>query len=210
MDIDEDAAQVHINPISLQWGLLFPQGKGRVRTYITSRTDKGLNLNGEKDVAQYVQELVATGVERVSVEKARHVGPLATFQGADSWLPHPYRDGVALIGDAAATSDPCFGQGLSLTVRDVRVLRDKLLADDNWDRAAHAYAESMTGITALHTVEDWFTEMFYGNTPEAAIRRGRVLPLYAREGDRLPDVFQQGPDHVVLDETARRRMFGEE
>ena len=211
MDVDEDAAQVHMNPISLRWGLVFPQGKGRVRTYVTSRTDSGLCLNGEKDVPQYVEELVAAGMDRATVEKARPVGPLATFQGADSWVPHPYRDGVALIGDAAATSDPCFGQGLSLTVRDVRVLRDKLLADDNWDRAGHAYAEEHDRhYGAVRTVEDWFTEIFYGNTPQAAVRRGKVLPLYARERDRLPDVFQHGPDHAVLDETARRRVFGEE
>ncbi len=28
--------------------------------------------------------------------------------------------GVALLGDAAATSDPSFGQGMSLTLRDAR------------------------------------------------------------------------------------------
>ncbi len=33
-----------------------------------------------------------------------------------------------------------WGCRLSLTLRDIRVLRDRLLADTDWDRAAHAYA----------------------------------------------------------------------
>jgi 2-polyprenyl-6-methoxyphenol hydroxylase-like FAD-dependent oxidoreductase len=45
-------------------------------------------------------------------------------------MPHPYRRGVALVGDAAAVSDPSWGQGLSMTLRDVRVLRDQLLASE--------------------------------------------------------------------------------
>jgi menaquinone-9 beta-reductase len=44
-------------------------------------------------------------------------GPLASFEGADVWVDQPYKNGVALIGDAAAANDPCFGCGLSLTLR---------------------------------------------------------------------------------------------
>ena len=36
------------------------------------------------------------------------MGPLAAFEGGDVWIDHPYRDGVALIGEAAATSDPIY------------------------------------------------------------------------------------------------------
>ena len=67
-------------------------------------------------------------------------GPLATFNGADTWVEHPYSNGIALIGDAAATSDPTWGQGMSLTLLDARVLRDALLADDDWNKAADGYA----------------------------------------------------------------------
>jgi menaquinone-9 beta-reductase len=73
---------------------------------------------------------------------ARVAGPLATFDGAASWVAHPYHHGVALVGDAAGAGDPSWGQGLSLTLRDVRVLRDALLESDDWDAAGHAYAEA--------------------------------------------------------------------
>jgi 2-polyprenyl-6-methoxyphenol hydroxylase-like FAD-dependent oxidoreductase len=42
-------------------------------------------------------------------------GPLPSFDLTETWVNHPYRDGVALIGDAAGASDPVWGQGLSLT-----------------------------------------------------------------------------------------------
>ena len=50
-----------------------------------------------------------------------------------------------LIEDAAAASDPCFGCGLSLTLRDVRVLRDRLTSMPDFAAAADVYAASMAG-----------------------------------------------------------------
>ena len=79
---------------------------------------------------------------------ARAIGPLATFDGAETWVEHPYKAGVALIGDAADASDPTWGQGLSLTVRDVRVLRDQLLAHEDWERRFLTTLRSTTAITA--------------------------------------------------------------
>ncbi|MFP3435856.1 FAD-dependent monooxygenase, partial [Paraburkholderia sp. SIMBA_061] len=79
--------------------------------------------------------------------------PLAAYPGADCWVKHPYRDGVALIGDAAATSDPSFGCGLALTLRDVRVLRDCLLSNDDWHAAAEDYARQHDAYyAALHRI----------------------------------------------------------
>ena len=40
---------------------------------------------------------------------ARAIGPLATFDRAETWVDHPYKAGVVLIGDAAAASDPTPG-----------------------------------------------------------------------------------------------------
>ena len=48
----------------------------------------------------------------------------------------PIANDVVLIGDAAAASDPVWGSGLSLTLRDARVLRDHLLANADWRAAA--------------------------------------------------------------------------
>ena len=39
----------------------------------------------------------------------------------------PYVDGVVLIGDAAGHNDPIIGQGLSIALRDARIVRDLVL-----------------------------------------------------------------------------------
>jgi 2-polyprenyl-6-methoxyphenol hydroxylase-like FAD-dependent oxidoreductase len=209
MAIQEDAGYIAYNPITLQFALQFPQGNGRVRSYITGHRNS-LALQGEAAAPRFIEESVKIGTDPKLFQGARPSGPLATFNGADSFIPHPYRDGVALIGDAAATSDPCWGQGLSLTVRDIRVLRDQLLADDDWDAAGHKYADEHDWhFGAVRTVEDWFTQIFYDPGPEAGARRAKVL-ADADNSDRVPDMFQSGPDHVVADEAARRRFFGED
>ena len=136
-------------------------------------------------------------------------GPLATFSGADNWVEHPYFNGIALIGDAAATSDPCWGQGLSLTLRDVRVLRDALIADNDWDRAGHAYAAQHDHYYhAVHAYEDLLTEFFYGTSPEAHARRAKAMPLISEDPSRIPDYIFSGPE-ITFDESMRARFFGD-
>ncbi len=190
--------------------IVFPQGSGRVRAYFVSWVKDGIRLQGEKDVARFVEESLKTGWMQERFEGARAAGPLATFEGADCWVGHPYRDGVALIGDAAAASDPSWGQGLSLALRDVHVLRDALLANDDWGAAGEAYAtEHDRYFGVLHTVEDWLTQFFYETGPAADERRNRAFPLIAQDPTRVPDALFSGPDHEVND-TMRRRFFGEE
>jgi hypothetical protein len=49
-----------------------------------------------------------------------------------------------------------------LTLRDVRSLRDALLGNEDWNVAGHAYAKQHDRYyQAIHTVEDWLTEMFF-------------------------------------------------
>jgi 2-polyprenyl-6-methoxyphenol hydroxylase-like FAD-dependent oxidoreductase len=135
---------------------------------------------------------------------------LATFDGAETWVEHPYKEGVVLIGDAAASSDPAWGQGLSLTVRDVRVLRDSLLRQENWDEAGHAYAEEHDRhYGVIHTVDNWLSQLFFAIGPEAEACRARALPLIAQDPTRVPDHLNSGPE-LPLNETVRRRFFGEE
>jgi len=90
------------------------------------------------------------------------------------------------------------------------VLRNLLLAYKDWDTAGHAYAaEHDRHYGVIHTVDNWFTEMFHGIGPEAEARRARVLELIAQDETRIPDHIFSGPD-LPLDETVRRRFFGEE
>jgi len=199
-----------VNPSLGQGVPLAPQGSGRVRAYLVQTKATSTRLQGASDVSCFIAESIRSGAPANWFAGAKAVGPLATFDGADVWVDHPYTEGVVLIGDAAATSDPSWGQGLSLTVRDVRVLRDLLLRHENWDEAGHAYAEAHDGhYGVIHRVENWLSQMFFEIGPVGEARRTKAFSLLAQDPARLPDHIVSGPE-LPADETVRRRFFGEE
>jgi menaquinone-9 beta-reductase len=191
--------------------LIFPLGQDRFRCYLGyPKPIRPRPLSGEQSLPEFVAACVEIGAPAGWYAGAGAAGPLASFDGADSWVEHPYRDGVALIGDAAAASDPNWGCGLALTLRDARVLAECLLADEEWDRAAHAYAaEHDRYYGALHRIERWMTDLYFALGPEADARRARVFPLLQREPERSPDIIGRGPE-APSDEAARRCLYGEE
>jgi menaquinone-9 beta-reductase len=199
-----------INPGLGQSVPLFPLGHGRVRAYLVHTKAISPRLQGAAHLPRFVEESVKTYAPALWYTGARAVGPLATFDGAEVWVEHPYKNGVALIGDAAATSDPTWGQGLSLTVRDVRVLRDHLLGHEDWDAAGHDYAaEHDRYYRVIHTVDNWLTEVLLAIGPDAEARRAKALPLIAQDATRVPDHYISGPE-LPLNDTIRQRFFGEE
>jgi 2-polyprenyl-6-methoxyphenol hydroxylase-like FAD-dependent oxidoreductase len=206
----EDANYLVFNLTLGQEALLFPQGQGRVRAYFVCRTDGVARLQGTADVPRFIEECVRAGAPAEWYAGVRAIGPLATFDGAATWVEHPYRDGVVLIGDAAGATDPTWGQRLSLTLRDVRVLRDQLLRHEDWDTAGHAYAaEHDRHFGLVHTVDNWLAELFYGADPAAEARRAKALLLIAQDPTRMLDHGFSGPE-LPVNETVRRRFFGEE
>jgi menaquinone-9 beta-reductase len=205
-----DTGYYIINPGLGQSVPLFPLGQGRVRAYLVHTKAVSPRLHGAAHLPRFVEESVKTHAPAQWYTAARAVGPLATFDGAEVWVEHPYQHGVVLIGDAAATSDPTWGQGLSLTVRDVRVLRDHLLAHEDWDAAGHDYAaEHDRYYRVIHTVDNWLTELFLAIGPDAAARRAKALPLIAQDATRVPDHYISGPE-LPLNDTIRQHFFGEE
>lgn len=207
----EDTMHSRFAPSEGLMSWIFPQGGGRVRAYVGYHAATDFpRLSGEKDVARFVETSIRLGVPSDELADARPAGPLATFDATDNWVEHPYRDGVALIGDAAATSDPTWGQGMSQTLRDVRVLSEKLLASDDWEAAGHAYAEEHDrGYGACHATDNWYTDLLLEIGPEADARRARALPRIAEDPTRILDTPLSGPA-LQPDEAARKRFFAED
>ena len=113
---------------------------------------------------------------------AKRVGPLASFDVSDAWVDHPYCEGVVLVGDAAATTDPTYGQGLSFALRAARVLRDELSNNSDWEAAGCRYAEQhRRSFHACHAVEGWVRTIFQDPSPEAAGLRTRTMPLIGED-----------------------------
>ncbi len=187
-----------------------PQGGGRVRMYLCYHDASQPRFQGPGDLPRFVDSCRKTGANAALFENAQPVGPLATFGSAHSWVDHPFRDGVALLGDSAASSDPTWGQGLSLTLRDARVLRDHLMHTADWNAAGHAYASEHDGYAGrMHTFHKWMIEMYLTTGSDADARRARAMPLIAQDPTRQPDALFVGPD-LPVDEAARKRFFGED
>jgi len=91
--------------------IMFPQGNGRVRSYLSFSSEEGRMYSGPKDYEQFITDSIELSGWNDYYEPATPSGLLATFKATESWIDHPYQDGIALLGDAAAISDPTFGQG---------------------------------------------------------------------------------------------------
>ena len=118
--------------------LAFPQGNGRIRLYLGYSSDQPQRLAGEGGQQAFLDAFrlkSLPGSEHLA--NARPAGPCNSYPNQDTWTDEPYAEGVVLIGDAAGYNDPIIGQGLSITYRDVRTVRDVLLGDD-WSPAAFA------------------------------------------------------------------------
>jgi 2-polyprenyl-6-methoxyphenol hydroxylase-like FAD-dependent oxidoreductase len=189
---------------------LFPQSAGKGRAYFGFHPQACARLQGDADVLRFCQEFNRAAGGAIPLDGAKPAGPLASFECVDVWVDHPYRDGVALVGDAAASNDPCSGQGLSLALRDARVLSDELLATHDWMAAGERYAarhDQHYGI--IRVVSGWFHDVFQRLGPEAEARRARALPLITTDPTRVPDMLYSGPD-LPLSANARARFFGED
>lgn len=206
----EDTGYVVFNPVLGTSAAVFPQGKGRFRAYFGYLTTSNYRMQGREKLPLFLAESVKAAPMLVEFyAKAEACGPLASFDASDSWVEHPYRDGVALIGDAAATSDPTYGQGMSLTLRDVRSLRDCLSSSTDWDREARRYAQQHdTYFARCHTVCSWFRHIFLEQTPEAELQRRKAMPLIAQDPTRVPGHLGGGPE-LPVDDAVKARFFGE-
>jgi 2-polyprenyl-6-methoxyphenol hydroxylase-like FAD-dependent oxidoreductase len=164
--------------------LVFPQGGGRARLYLGYALEQHKRLTGPDAALRFLEAFRLRCLpEAESLASARPAGPCHSYGNEDTWTDTPVADGVVLIGDAAGHNDPIIGQGLSITLRDVRLVSDILLANTDWSPAAFApYAEErrermrrLRFVAAL----DSSLESEFG--PAADARRARARALQAQD-----------------------------
>lgn len=191
----------------------FPQGPNRCRVYLC-----------HFDVHRYAG---ATGTERfladlaqcaspdvASLADGRAVTPVATHASVDTWTDQPYADGVLLIGDAAGYNDPIIGQGLSLTMADLRDTAAVILAGGRRPEDFAAYGVARADRFAkLRLASQTMAEMMCSFGEEAAARRLRGLPMLGMDETvgALAAAMFAGPEvlppGIDLLEAASQRML---
>ena len=121
----------------------------------------------------------------------------ATFDGAHRWISDPVRGNCVLVGDAAAASDPVWGCGLSRTLRDVRLLRDRLLGDGGWLKASRAYAaDHCDFFNRLRHVEHLCAKLYFAMGDEAESRRQVAFDFLEHHPEQRPDTAGSGPESL--------------
>jgi 2-polyprenyl-6-methoxyphenol hydroxylase-like FAD-dependent oxidoreductase len=166
-------------------------------------------LSGKDKVPAFLEACRATGAPAEWYDGIEVVGPLAEFEGADQSVPSPSRPGLALIGDAAAATDPSWGCGLSKSMLDVENLTTCLAETGDWSEALERYASTHDEYYGkLHNVLSWMTELVWTGGPAADERRARVFPRMLADPTGYPDSAGQGP-FGPCGEQARRLLLGE-
>lgn len=206
-DVPDDGACLCMGPgVATFWA---PLGNRKSRAYFIYPGVAGRRgLTGGGKVKDFFQAVQSVGIPESWTSNADSIGPLAEFDGADRWIESPAKDGIALIGDAAASSDPAWGSGLSLSLLDAEHLANALRDNTDWNAALATYAKAHDEYYgALHRILAWMTELVWTPGPAADERRGRVFPRMMADPTGFPDMVGLGP-FGPSDEHARRLTLG--
>jgi menaquinone-9 beta-reductase len=132
---DEQAVGVHDDA----YLLIFPQGHGRVRLYSCYSLEQKARFAGPQAAQNFLQTFRVPSLPfSEAIANGQIAGPCQGYPNADTWVDQPLAPGVVLIGDAAGHNDPTIGQGLSITMTDVRQVSDALSAAADWDEGIFA------------------------------------------------------------------------
>jgi len=192
----EQALYFFLHAISGRGSILVETKPGNFRAYLLHHKDAlPRRLSGERDFPAVLQHLREIGIPGAWLDSLAPHGIFASFDGAHRWISHPMRGNCVLVGDAAAASDPVWGNGLSRTLRDVRLLRDRLLNDSDWPRAADAYAaDHDDAFHRLRRAERFNAALHFSIGDDAEARRQRAYALMAENPELNPDVTGLGPE----------------
>jgi len=120
----------------------FRQHDGQMRVYLCPGLAQKNRFAGPTGMAEFLRSAnFACLPFGEALANANPIGPLATYPGDDTWTATPYVPGVVLVGDAAGWNTPIIGQGLSIAMRDVRLVRDALRTGDMSPSSFRAYAD---------------------------------------------------------------------
>jgi 2-polyprenyl-6-methoxyphenol hydroxylase-like FAD-dependent oxidoreductase len=157
---------------------IFPRANGRVRLYLLYTIEQKSRFQGPDRQTKFLDSYRFHSIPgSEAIAASRPAGPCAFYPMDDSWTDTPYAEGVVLIGDAAGWNNPIIGQGLSIALRDVRIVADLLQSRSDWSAAAfESYGEERRErMRRLRLTAELATDIRATFTAEAAARRKRWM-----------------------------------
>jgi 2-polyprenyl-6-methoxyphenol hydroxylase-like FAD-dependent oxidoreductase len=195
---------------------IFPQGGQKLRLYACTDLDQRTRYSGLAGPLRFLDDF--GGLSCVpcheALGRATPIGPCATMGGEDTWTEVPFVEGIVLIGDAGGYNGPIIGQGLSLALRDVRLLSEILLEHSEWapsrlERYGQRRAE---GLRRMRIVAEFRTTLTAQFGPEVAARRAHFRDRVRMDPSlgALAVVTHLGPDRApawVFDEAIHTNVL---
>jgi 2-polyprenyl-6-methoxyphenol hydroxylase-like FAD-dependent oxidoreductase len=168
---------------------LFHQGGGRARAYLCFGVSGQHRFSGREAASRFLADCRLSSFPwSEAVASGTPAGPCATYAGDDTWTTEPYGESVILIGDAAGHNDPILGQGLSIGLRDARIIRDLILdgARQPKDFAPYGAERSermeklrlLADVVAVTQAEDADNRPARRALLQNKLASGEVLPLF--------------------------------
>jgi 2-polyprenyl-6-methoxyphenol hydroxylase-like FAD-dependent oxidoreductase len=194
---------------------VFPQGGGKARLYLGRALGQRHRFAGPDAATAFLRAFDLACVPRSErIVRAVPAGPCAAYTNEDSWTDPPFAEGVVLIGDAAGYNDPIIGQGLSIALRDVRLVSELLLGTADWSTARLTpYAEERRErMRRLRFSAALIATLHAEFGPDAVARRRRALERFRDDASLQlaraapfvgPEIV---PAEVFTDDT-RARLF---
>ncbi|CAJ61867.1 MULTISPECIES: FAD-dependent oxidoreductase [Frankia] len=166
--------------------VVVPRGADLIRLYIARSATDPERFNGPERVARFLAAYRSPALPCPdALADATPAGPCATFPMTDAWTDNPLLPGIALLGDAAGWSNPVTAQGLSITLRDTRVLAEALLDTPTWTpQTLRGYAEERGERMARLRFATALTDLLSAfGMPERAAKRRRMTKLLRERPD---------------------------
>ncbi|MDV3124588.1 FAD-dependent monooxygenase [Mycobacterium sp. 21AC1] len=175
-----DRAETAISVDGRNQYIVLPRADNRLRLYVGRGVDDPEPLRGSSAVGDFMNAFrTPIFPDSDALAASAPIGPCATFPMNDAWVDEPAVPGAVLIGDAAGWSNPVTAQGLSIAMRDVRVLSEVLLDTAVWTPQGLArYVEERRTRMARLRFASALTDLLTGfGMPERAARRSRMFGL---------------------------------
>jgi 2-polyprenyl-6-methoxyphenol hydroxylase-like FAD-dependent oxidoreductase len=188
---------------------VFPQGEDKARLYIGYSIEEKTRLAGADKAKTLLEAFrVDTIPDCGRFVDACPAGPCAAYPMFDSWADAVVSEGVVFAGDSAGFSDPTIGEGLSVALRDARMIRDVLLGGEDWSAEAFTpYAEERTErMRRLRFAVQVFTDAHIPLGSDGVSERRRRLDMMTQD----PDLFMLLAAMACGPEVAPESCFADE
>jgi 2-polyprenyl-6-methoxyphenol hydroxylase-like FAD-dependent oxidoreductase len=163
---------------------VFPRAGAKARLYLLHDAAQKGRFSGPRRRTEFLEAFRFRCIPNSEMfAKATPAASCSFYPMNDAWTECPYAPGAVLIGDAAGWTDPVIGQGLSIALRDARLVRDALWENRNW------------------TPEIFEPYAAPRRTAQPARQAGRRRHAAARAARRA--VGPTGEDHRALSDVAR-------